>query len=152
MSIYDNETTRKIYPDLNKPYGTTRTTNILLKKLTEVETFFLDEIEVRERIAKKMERFNTITGMVNTSLIISTVITGEIFIAGFVSAVGLPVGIALSGTGLFLSLATVITRKSSKSFTIKHEKHNAIKLLTQSKLESIANISRRNAGWRYLIH
>ena len=100
----------------------------------------LDEIEVRERIAKKMKRFNTITGIVNMGLIISTVITGEIFIAGFVSGVGLPVGIALSGTSLLFSLATVITRKSSKTFTVKQEKHNAIKLLAKSKLESIVNI------------
>ena len=52
----------------------------------------------------------------------------------------LAVGIALSGTSLFLSLATVITRKSSRTFTVKREKHNAINLLVQSKLDSIANI------------
>ena len=55
-------------------------------------------------------------------------------------SVVLAVGIALSGTSLFLSLATVITRKSSRTFTVKREKHNAINLLVQSKLDSIANI------------
>ena len=100
----------------------------------------LDEIEVRERIAKKMKRFNTITGIVDTGLITSTVITGGISIAAFASGVGLPVGIALSGTNLLLSLATVITRKSFKTFTVKQEKHDAIKLLAQSKLDSIANM------------
>ena len=53
---------------------------------------------------------------------------------------GLPVGIALSGTSLLLFLATAITKKSFKIFTVKQEKHNAIKLLAQSKLDSIANI------------
>ena len=100
----------------------------------------LDEIEVRERIAKKMKRFNTITGIVDTGLITSTVITGGISIAAFASGVGLPVGIALSGTSLLLSLATAITRKSFKIFTVKQEKHDAIKLLAQSKLDSITNI------------
>ena len=52
----------------------------------------------------------------------------------------LPVGIVFSGTSLLLSLATAITRKSFKIFTIKQEKHDAIKLLAQSKLGSIANI------------
>ena len=80
-----------------------------LKKLTEIEAYFLDEIEVRERIPKKMKRFNTITDIVDTCLIMSTVITGGISIAEFASGVGLPVGIALSGTSLILSLATVIT-------------------------------------------
>ena len=36
------------------------TLQILLEKLTEVEAYLLDEIEVRERIAKKMRRFNTL--------------------------------------------------------------------------------------------
>ena len=68
-----------------------------------------------------MKRFNTITGIVDTGLITSTVITGGISIAAFASGVGLPVGIALSGTSLLLSLATAITRKSFKIFTVKQE-------------------------------
>ena len=108
--------------------------------MTEIEAYLLNEIEFRERIAKKMKRFNTITGIVDTSLITSMVITGGISIAAFASGVGLPVGAALCGTSLLLSLATVITRKSFKTFTVKQEKHNSIKLLAQSKLDSIANI------------
>ena len=87
-----------------------------------------------------MKRFNTITGIVDTGLITSTVITGGISIAAFASGVGLPAGIALSGTSLLLSLATVITEKSFKTFTVKQEKHDAIKPLAQSKLNVIANI------------
>ena len=66
-------------------------------------------------------------------------ITGAISIAAFATGVGLPVGIALSGTSLLLSLATTITRKSFKILTVKQEKHDAIKLLAQNKLDSIAN-------------
>ena len=66
-------------------------------------------------------------------------ITEGISIAAFASGVDLPVGIALSGTNLLLSLATVITQKSFKTFTVKQEKHDSIKLLAQSKLDSIAN-------------
>ena len=40
----------------------------------------------------------------------------------------------------FFFLITAIARKSFKIFTVKHEKHDSIKLLTQSKLGSIANI------------
>ena len=111
-----------------------------------------------------MKQFNTITGIVDTGLITSTKITGGIYIAAFASGVGLPVDIALSGTSVLLSLATVITRKSSKTFTVKQEKHDAIKLLAQSKLDSIADIYiyiyffysgyhfTGNAGRRHLIH
>ena len=87
-----------------------------------------------------MKRFNTITGIIDTNLIISTMITEVIWIAAFASGVGLPLGLALSGTSLLLSLAIVITRKSSKTFSMKQEKYDTIKLLAQSKLDSIADI------------
>ena len=137
MSIYDNET--NIYPDLN-PSAPQEPQTYRLKKLTEIEAYLLDEIEVCERFDKKMKRFNTITGIVDTGLITSTVITGGIFIAAFANGVGLPVGATLGGASLFLSLATAITRKSFKTFAVKQEKHNSIKLLAQSKLDSIINI------------
>ena len=149
MSIYDNET-NKIYPDLN-PTAPQEQQAYQLKKLTEIEAYLLDEIEVRERLArayrevcerleKKMKRFNTITSIVDTGLITSEVITGGVSVAAFASGVGLPVGIALSETSLLFSLATAITRKSFKIFTVKQEKHDIIKLLAQSKLDSIADI------------
>ena len=72
--------------------------------MTEIEAYLLNEIEVRERTAKKMKRFNTITGIADTSLITSTVITGGISSAAFASGVGLPVGTALSGTSLLFPL------------------------------------------------
>ena len=134
MSIHDNKT--KIYPDLNP----TAPQEAQTYRLGEIEAYFLNEIEVCEQIVKKMKRFNTITGIVDTGLITPTVITGGISIAVFASGVGLRVSIALSGTRLLLSLATAITRKSFKIFTVKQEKHDAIKLLAQNKLDSIANI------------
>ena len=113
---------------------------ILLSNVLQQRQDWEPPHEVRERIAKKMTRFNIITGIVDTDLITSTVITGAISIATFANGVGLPDGIALSETSLLLSLATVITRKSFKTFTTKQEKHDPIKVLAQSKLNSIANI------------
>ena len=66
MSIYDNET--KIYPDLN-PTAPQEPQTYRLKKLTEIEAYLLNEIEVRERLAKKMKRFSTIADIVHTGLI-----------------------------------------------------------------------------------
>ena len=45
MSIYDNEI--KIYPDLNHS-APQELQAYQLQKLTEIETFFFDEIEVRD--------------------------------------------------------------------------------------------------------
>ena len=136
MSIYDNET--KIYPNLN-PTAPQEPQSYWLNKLYEIEAFFFfDEVEVREQIAKQMKRFNTITGIVDTGQITSTVVTRGISIAAFASGVGLPVGIALSGTSLLL--ATAIRRKFFKIFIVKQKKHDAIKLLAQDKFDNIANI------------
>ena len=138
MSTYDNDT--KIYPDLN-PTAPQEPLAYRLQNLTEIERFFLDEVEVCERIAKKNKtilynhrhlghRTNHINGDHWSNFYCSICQRG----------VGLPACAALGGTSLRLSLATVITRKSFKTFTIKQEKHNSIKLLAQSKLDSIANI------------
>ena len=67
-------------------------------------------------------------------------ITGRVSIAAFSSSLDLPVGSTLSVTSLLFSLATVIARKSFKTFTVKPEKHDAIRLLAQSKLDSMAYI------------
>ena len=61
MNIYDNET--KIYPDLNTS-APQEPQSYRLNKLSEIQAYFLNEIEVREQTAKKMKRFNTITGIV----------------------------------------------------------------------------------------
>ena len=67
----------EIFPDLN-PTALQEPQSYRLNKLSEIEVFFLVEIELRKQIAKKMKRFNTITGIKDTGLITSTVITGEI--------------------------------------------------------------------------
>ena len=52
MSIYDNET--KIYLDL-EPTAPQEPQTYCLNKLSEIEAYFLNEIEVRGKIAKKNE-------------------------------------------------------------------------------------------------
>ena len=53
MSIYNNET--KIYPDLN-PTAPQEPQTYRLKKLIEIEGFFLHEIEARRQKAKEKKR------------------------------------------------------------------------------------------------
>ena len=50
MIIYDNET--KIYPDLS-PTAPQEPQSYQLNKLSEIEACFLDEIDIREQLAKK---------------------------------------------------------------------------------------------------
>ena len=50
MSVYNNET--KIYPDLN-PTTPQKAQTYRLNKLSKIEAYFVNEIEVREQNAKK---------------------------------------------------------------------------------------------------
>ena len=95
-------------------------------------------LTLRESFLKMMIRFNKITSLIDTGISTSTVITGGIFIVKFANDFGLSHGITLNGTSLVL---TAITQKSFKIFIIKLEKHDSIKIISQSKLDSIANIS-----------
>ena len=140
MSVYDNDTS-KIYPTLGPsalPSQEVNTQTYRLAKISEIEAYFLDEIDAREKLAKKIKHFSTITAVLDTSLITTTAITGGISIAALASGIGLPVGISLSATSLLLSLATTITRKTISIFKSKEKKHNDIRLLAQSKLDSIS--------------
>ena len=140
MSVYYNNTS-KICPTLGPSAPPSQEINpqtYHLAKISEIEAYFLDEIDAREKLAKKIKRFSTITVVLDTSLITTTAITGDISIAALASVIGLPVGISLSATSLLLSLATTITRKTISIFSSKEKKHDDIRLLAQSKLDSIS--------------
>ena len=53
-------------------------------------------------------------------------ITGSKSIAAFASGVAIPVGIALTGTSLLLSIATTVTQKSLSAMNVKQKKHEEI--------------------------
>ena len=140
MSVYDNDTS-KIYPPLDPSAPPSQEVNpqtYRLAKISEIEAYFLDEIETREKLSKKIKHFSTITAVLDTSLITTTAITGGISIAAIASGIGLPVGISLSATSLLFSLAITIRRKTRRIFNSKEKKHDDIRLLAQSKLDSIS--------------
>ena len=114
--------------------------NIDFRKVSEIEAFFLHKMEEREKLAKKVRRIGNSILIVDTGLIITTVITGSTSIAAFASGVAIPVGIALTGTSLLLSIATTVTQKSLSAMNVKQKKHEEIRLLAQTKLESIQDI------------
>ena len=86
------------------------------------------KLKFEKSSTKKMKRFSTITSEVDLGLITSTVLTGGNIFAIFASGVEL-----LVGTSLLLSYATAIIQKPFEVFTTNHGKHDAIKLLVQSK-------------------
>ena len=126
MSIYDNETS-KIYPDLylvapKEPQA------YQLKKLTVIEAYLLDEIEICERLEKnKSIQYNDKNRERKSNNISSYCWRG--FYCCICKWQWPACDIMLSETSLM--------------FTVKKEKHDAINLFAQSKLDSIANIIQR---------
>ena len=83
-----------------------------LKKLTEIEVYLLDEIEVCERQAKNIKYHNRTTRTVDISLKTWIVIIGRVSIVAFASgafAFGMPVETVLSKNSKLFFLSTVIT-------------------------------------------
>ena len=77
---------------------------------------------------------------IDTGLITLSAITGGTSIPAFASGVGLTVGATLVGFSVVLSLSAIVIRKYSKSSTVKQGKHDAVKLLAQSKLDNVTDI------------
>ena len=123
-----------------KPYGTTRATNILIKKINWNWGIFAWWNWGSKAAGQKKKRFNAIVGIIDTSLFTSSAITGGTSIPAFASGVGVAIGAALGGMSEYFSLSAIATWKYSRSLTVKQGKHNAIKLLALSKLDSIADI------------
>ena len=120
MSVYDNN---KVYPTLPTTPADDTAQNYKLQKVGEIEKFFLEEMEQREKLEKKVRRIGNTILIADTGLIITTVITGSTSIAAFANGVAIPVGIALTGPSLFLTIATTVTRKSLSRINVKQKKH-----------------------------
>ena len=72
---------------------------------------------------------------------ISTIAALEIVsIVTITTGVGIPVGIALASTGLIFGLGSAVIHKTQKIFESKAKKHDKIKTLAESKLDSISNL------------
>ena len=123
MSVYDNN---KVYPTFPSAPEDDTAQKYRLQKVSEIEAFFLHETEEREKLAKKVRRIGNSILIADTGLIITTVITGSTSIAAFASGVAIPVGIALTGASLLLSIATTVTQKNLSAINVKQKKHEEI--------------------------
>ena len=65
------------------------------------------KLRLAGRRPKKKKRLNTVIDVASTSLITSSVIIGGTSIPAFASDVGMPIGAALGGLGVVLSLLTI---------------------------------------------
>ena len=74
-----------------------------LEKIEEIRNYLVEEINQNELMSQKHKKVCRILNDIEHSLIVISTITGCISLSAFASLVGIPVGIASSTIGFFLT-------------------------------------------------
>ena len=110
-----------------------------LQKINEIQTFLEKEEETREALSKKYFRAAKIVDNVDTVLITITIGAGAGCITLLSTIVAAPAVIAIEGVALFTGLLSIIGKYSVKKSMSKAEKHEKIKTIASTKLDTISS-------------
>ena len=89
----------------------TELTKIRLDKTTEIENYFIEEINQRKSCNKKVSKYVADFDYIDKILIVLSATTGGVSICSFTSVVGAPVGIASASFTLIFSLTRATVKK-----------------------------------------
>ena len=89
----------------------TELTKIRLDKTTEIENYFIEEINQRKSCSKKVSKYVADSDYIDKILIVLSATTGGVSICSFTSVVGAPVGIASASFTLIFSLTRATVKK-----------------------------------------
>ena len=129
----------KIYPEVpSAPPDESQ--SYRLKKIDETEKFLRSEISYRDKLSKQFKRRANATMISDTSIITAITALEIASVATLTTGVGLPISIVLASTGLLLGLGSGVIHKTQRVFDSKAKKHDKIKTLAESKLNSISSL------------
>ena len=135
-SVYETE---KIYPPIPAT-APPDDESYRLKKIDELEKFLRDEISIRDSLTKRFKRRATATTFSDTSVIAAITALEVASIVTLTTGIGMPISVVLASTGLLLGLGSGIIHKTQKIFDSKAKKHDKIKTLAESKLDTISGL------------
>ena len=135
-SVYETE---KIYPTI-PPTAPPDDESYRLKKIDELEKFLRSEVESRDKLTKRFKRRATASTISDTSVIAAITALEVASIVTLTTGIGMPISVVLASTGLFLGLGSGIIHKTQKIFESKAKKHDKIKTLAESKLDTISGL------------
>ena len=95
----------------------TEQTKFQLAKITEIQNYFLQEINQRKLWSKNLNKYVAAFDHIDKILIVSSAISGGVCIISFASVVGAPIGIA----GASFTLIFFSNNRNSQKIT-KHKK------------------------------
>ena len=129
----------KIYPDIpSAPPENDQTYR--LAKIDEMEKFLRSEIHERDMLTKRFKRRATVTTISDNSIVTAITTLEIVGIVSLTTGVGIPLAIAFTGAGLTLGIGSGIVHKVQRIFDSKAKKHDKIKVLAESKLDSISGL------------
>ena len=134
-SVYETE---KLYPQI--PPTAPDDESYRLKKIDELEKFLRSEIESRDKLTKRFKRRATASTISDTSVIAAITALEVASIVTLTTGIGIPISVVLASTGLLLGLGSGIIHKTQKIFDSKAKKHDKIKTLAESKLDTISGL------------
>ena len=108
-----------------------------LQKISEIQKEIENERERRNKLSKKYHRAVRIISIVDSVLLGSTITLGAIGIGFLTTIIAAPVVIASEVIALGAGLLSVIGGQVNKNLNLKAEKHEKIKVLADSKLNTI---------------
>ena len=136
MSVYETE---KLYPQIPAS-APPDDESYRLKKIDELEKFLRSEVESRDKLTKRFKRRATASTISDTSVIAAITALEVASIVTLTTGIGIPISVVLASTGLLLGLGSGIIHKTQKIFDSKAKKHDKIKTLAESKLDTISGL------------
>ena len=138
-SVYETE---KIYPPIpaTAPPDHLESQDYRLRKIDELEKFLRKEVESRDKLTKRFKRRATATSISDTSVITAITALEIASIVTLTTGIGMPISVVLASTGLLLGVGSAVIHKTQKVFDSKTKKHEKIKTLAYSKIDTISGI------------
>ena len=148
-SVYATE---KIYPPIYPATAPPDDDNqaYRLKKIDELEKLLRSEVDLRDKLTKRFKRRATVTSISDTSVLAAITTLEGASIATLITGIGVPISVVLASTGLLLGIGSAVIHKTQKIFDSKAKKHDKIKTLAESKLESIWSSLKGHRRLKYL--
>ena len=136
-SVYEE----KLYPQISATAPPDDDSQVYrLKKIDELEKFLRSEVSARDSLTKRFKRRATAATFSDGSVIAAITALGSASIVTLTTGVGMPLSVVLASTGLLLGLGSGVLHTTRKIFDSKAKKHDKVKTLAESKLDTISGI------------
>ena len=133
-----------MYPDLQENnVNTINVHGFRLQKINEVQKEIRMEKNNREQTSKKYKKVINTFSFTETIIELAGVAAGSVGIAALVGGVTAPLGLVLEGIAIGCGGGTLITKYVNSKLRSKVKKHEEIRILAESKLNTINDIISR---------